>query len=153
VQIHTTILHPPLNTSDNSIDADESVEDLLARADGDAVHEALLREAARKIEWQVGDEINIDTEDGVEKGVIILGPAADGDDTQMRVKFPDGTIDDWDKEDFIVPESTPRKGDTSPTGRAAAVALQQELLKSGTSDVEKIDRLRRASMQGDDSAT
>ena len=35
------------------------------------------------------------------------------------------------------------------TGKAAQQALQNHIMKSGTSDVKKIDRLRRASLQAD----
>jgi hypothetical protein len=38
--------------------------------------------------------------------------------------------------------------DGKPTGQAAAMALQQEIMKNGTSNVKKIDRLRRASLEG-----
>ena len=36
-----------------------------------------------------------------------------------------------------------------PTGKAAAVALQEHIRQHGTQDVKKIDRLRRASLQPD----
>eukprot|EP01046_Picozoa_sp_COSAG06_P109096 COSAG06_NODE_55540_length_289_cov_0.726316_1_plen_96_part_11 len=36
-----------------------------------------------------------------------------------------------------------------PTGQAAAIALQAEIMKNGTGNVKKIDRLRRASLQPD----
>ena len=151
-----------------SLDAEEPVEDVLARADDDAVQEALLREAARLIEWKVGDTVDIDTADGVEKGAVILGPAVGGDAAQMRVKFPDGSVDDWDIEDFLVPRAgaaatATTAGDrdrasggsagggsaaaaaAGATGEAAAVALQHELMQHGTRNVAKINRLRRAS--------
>lgn len=120
------------------------------------VQEALLREAARLIEWRVGDIIDIDTEDGIEHSASILGPSACGDPNQMQVKFADGTTDDWDKEDFIV--RSPEIASGSPhenndgegldfKGDAAAVALQQEIVRHGTDNIQKITRLRRASMQ------
>ena len=34
-----------------------------------------------------------------------------------------------------------------PTGQAAKVALQHEIAKNGTTNVKKIDRLRRATLQ------
>ena len=42
----------------------------------------------------------VETEDGWERRVTVLGPAESGNRNQMRVKFPDGTVDDWDVEDF-----------------------------------------------------
>jgi len=44
-------------------------------------------------------------------------------------------------------------GATQPTGRAAAQALQDHIKTQGTGDVEKIARLRRASLQADASPT
>lgn len=54
-------------------------------------------------EWKTGDVIDIDTEDGLEKGVTLLGPAKSGDLKQMSVRFADGSVDDWDTEDFVMP--------------------------------------------------
>lgn len=53
--------------------------------------------------WSVGDVIDIDTEDGWERGVTILGPSDSGDATELRVKFQDGTVDDWATDDFRRP--------------------------------------------------
>ena len=54
---------------------------------------------------------------------------------------------------IVAPPQSPRSPRQSPrpepTGRAAAVALQQHIATSGTSDVNTIDRLRRASLQPD----
>jgi len=43
----------------------------------------------------VNQQINVDTEESIERGVIILGPAESGNKEELRVKFRDGTIDDW----------------------------------------------------------
>jgi len=53
--------------------------------------------------WEVGQVVSIDTEDGLENGVVILGPAESGSQTELRVKFADGTIDDWEIDDFVRP--------------------------------------------------
>eukprot|EP01046_Picozoa_sp_COSAG06_P123520 COSAG06_NODE_71435_length_184_cov_21.588235_1_plen_55_part_01 len=55
-----------------------------------------MREAARLITWDIGQVIDIDTEDGMEKGATILGPSSEGDATQMQVRFADGSSDNWD---------------------------------------------------------
>lgn len=129
-----------------------TVEEALASEDTKVVEEVLLREAARLIEWETGQVIDIDTEDGYEKGVTILGPSTEGDETQMYVRFADGSVDNWDIEDFVALATEQSKGAEDPfaTGKTAAIALQRELVQHGTKDVKKIDRLRRASMQPDD---
>ena len=60
--------------------------------------------------------------------------------------------DDWDTEDFVFLDSdkASSKDDKKSTGKAAAIALQRELVQHGTKNPKKIDRLRRASMQPDD---
>ena len=55
--------------------------------------------------WRIGEVIDIDTEDGLEKGATILGPVTRGDPLQMRVKFADGAIDDWEIEEFRKPNA------------------------------------------------
>lgn len=45
--------------------------------------------------------ISINTEDGMENGVKIIGPAKSGNKKEMRVKFKDGTVDDWEVEEFV----------------------------------------------------
>jgi hypothetical protein len=47
---------------------------------------------------RVGQVVDVETEDGIEKGAVILGLAQAGDAGQMRIKFPDGVVDDWDAE-------------------------------------------------------
>jgi hypothetical protein len=116
---------------------------------GTAQAEALLQEAARLIDWTAGMVIDVDTEDGFEKGATILGPSSEGNVAQMQVRFADGSVDDWDKEDFVSREADCPVPDTDATGKSAAIALQQEILKHGTSDVAKIQRLRRASLEPD----
>jgi hypothetical protein len=75
--------------------------------------------ALRSITWTVGQLINIDTEDGLEEGATILGPSSEGDDTQMQVRFADGSVENWDIEDFV--------GATEASTAAAAGADQATL--------------------------
>ena len=42
----------------------------------------------------------VETDDGYERGVEIIGPAESGKAEQMRVRFPDGTEDDWDEDEL-----------------------------------------------------
>jgi len=129
-----------------SIDPMQHAEAVAAKKTEAAQTEALMQEAARLITWDIGQVIDVDTEDGLEKGATIIAPPTNGDETQMRVRFKDGSEDDWDIEDFVA-----LKSDLAVPGKnTAAIALQQELLNNGTSDVEKIQRLRRASMQPDE---
>lgn len=50
--------------------------------------------------WTAGQIISVDTEDGVEKDVAVLGQASSGDAAQRKVRFVDGVVDDWDASDF-----------------------------------------------------
>jgi hypothetical protein len=54
---------------------------------------------ARK--WAVGQTIAVDTSDGVEKNVTILGPAESGNRDEMHIRFSDGTTGDCRTSDFI----------------------------------------------------
>jgi glycine/D-amino acid oxidase-like deaminating enzyme len=53
--------------------------------------------------WRPGDVVDVETEDGIERGAIVLGPAQ-GEGHNLanfrRVRFADGVVDDWDVEDF-----------------------------------------------------
>ena len=48
----------------------------------------------------MGQTVDVDAEDGIERA-IILGPSKSGDTDEMRIRFADGTVDDWPLEDFI----------------------------------------------------
>lgn len=67
--------------------------------DQEEQEEAELEEAESP--WKKGMLISISTEDGTEKDVKILGPAESGNKQEMCVKFRDGTIDDWEIEEFV----------------------------------------------------
>jgi hypothetical protein len=56
----------------------------------------------RKPQWSVGDVIDVDTEDGLERARI-LGPSSTGNPAEMRVFFDDGVEDDWETIDFRSP--------------------------------------------------
>lgn len=49
----------------------------------------------------------VETDDGWERGVIVLGPAVSGNQNEKRVKFLDGTVDDWDVADFVASKRLP----------------------------------------------
>ena len=44
--------------------------------------------------WQTGMLVDIDTDDGIEKGAKILGPPESNEKGELRVEFADGTLDD-----------------------------------------------------------
>ena len=50
--------------------------------------------------WAVGDVVDVETEDGWERGVTILGPAGSGSAAEMSVQFADGVVDDWEISEF-----------------------------------------------------
>ena len=51
-------------------------------------------------EYRSGDIVDVDTEDGMEMGALVLGLPEGGDPGEMRVKFGDGVIDDWPLVEF-----------------------------------------------------
>ena len=53
--------------------------------------------------WAVGDVVDIDTEDGLERGATVLGPSDSRDASELRIRFQDGTVDDWATDDFRRP--------------------------------------------------
>jgi hypothetical protein len=53
-----------------------------------------------KKKWAVGEDIEVDTDDGMERATI-LGAPESGSHTEMRVRFADGVIDDWEWADFL----------------------------------------------------
>ena len=64
-----------------------------------------LRSSAKEATWAVGDIVDVDTEEGMQCGVRIIGPSESGDKEEMRVKFADGDVDDWPIDDFCRPKS------------------------------------------------
>ena len=70
----------------------------------------------------------VETEDGWERKVKILGPAESGNAGEMRVAFVDGTVDDWDVDEFVAHKEPPKDLIKSQVGaclflRATAPAL------------------------------
>ena len=51
--------------------------------------------------WAAGDVVDVDTEDGWERGATIKGPAKSGSQAERLLEFADGTVDDWDTADFV----------------------------------------------------
>jgi hypothetical protein len=51
--------------------------------------------------WAVGALVDIQSEGGWERGAVILGPSTTGSPEQMRVRFADGVVDDWDVDEFV----------------------------------------------------
>ena len=39
--------------------------------------------------WKVGDLVDVETEDGMEYGAVIIGPATSGDSAQLELRFAD----------------------------------------------------------------
>eukprot|EP01047_Picozoa_sp_COSAG01_P079253 COSAG01_NODE_14957_length_1391_cov_1.801858_3_plen_117_part_00 len=56
--------------------------------------------------WNIGDVIDVETEDGWELGAQIIGPSESGEEGTFRIRFVDGVIDDWIAEDFRVHNPT-----------------------------------------------
>ena len=85
--------------------------------------------------------LTAETDDGMERGVEIIGPAESGKAEQMRVRFPDGTEDDWDEEDFqlrdpkLEPKPEPEPG---PAPKAALADGERVLDKKARKKLEKL---------------
>jgi hypothetical protein len=46
--------------------------------------------------------VDIETDDGREKGARILGPPISKKKDQLRVEFADGIVDDWETSSFCL---------------------------------------------------
>jgi hypothetical protein len=58
----------------------------------------------RGMQWRPGEVVDVDTEDGMEFGAVVLGPSSRGDDAdEMSARFADGVIDDWSTAEFCQP--------------------------------------------------
>lgn len=75
--------------------------------------------------WAPGDVVDIDAEDGMEEGAIILGPAKNGASDERRVRFKDGVVDDWPTSDFILRKPAT---DAETIGRNASAAAENEYI-------------------------
>ena len=42
--------------------------------------------------WSHGNVVDVDTEDGMEYAVTVIGPSESGDIQEMRVRFADGVV-------------------------------------------------------------
>ena len=69
-----------------------------AKSYGNPLHDGRDNDAPTS--FQVGDVVDISTEDGWERGAVVLGPSSSGDSSELRVKFADGVVDDWPTADF-----------------------------------------------------
>ena len=47
--------------------------------------------------------IDVESEDGMEYGAVILGPPKSGNSGELEVRFADGVVDDWEIEEFREP--------------------------------------------------
>ena len=89
--------------------------------------------------------VSIDTKDGIEKGVVILGPAESGNKKELRVKFADGTVDDWEIDDFVQPV----KEDELATGvEKHAEALDRQLEQEVAPDLARYQQLLQLILSG-----
>ena len=70
--------------------------------------------------WQTGTEVDIETEEGLEKGAVIIGLPKSRLSTELRVKFADGTIEDWETEDFLAHSAVAKKEAETATAKEAA---------------------------------
>ena len=76
--------------------------------------------------------IAVETEEGWERNVEIIGPPQSGNPEEMRVKFADGTLEDWDWDDFV-PRDTkaePRP-QPQPKSNPTTVALKPDRARQG----------------------
>jgi hypothetical protein len=60
----------------------------------------IVRPHAMSGYWFRGDAVDVETEDGVESGAVIIGPSQCGDADHLRLRFADGVEDDWPIQDF-----------------------------------------------------
>ena len=65
-----------------------------------ALSNSVAENAGTQSVWEPGTTVDIETEDGWERGATILGPAHSGNAAEMSISFADGVIDDWDIAEF-----------------------------------------------------
>eukprot|EP01043_Picozoa_sp_COSAG02_P018408 COSAG02_NODE_859_length_16438_cov_11.496236_6_plen_1824_part_00 len=70
--------------------------------------------------WTQGMIVDIETGDGWERGVVVLGPAESGESYKMSVKFTDGSVEDWETAEFVKP------GINTPGSEPATAAVSTE---------------------------
>lgn len=100
----------------------------------------------------VGDTIDVQTADGLERGARILGPSESGDASAVRVIFSDGVVDDWDlkncrpsdartpgaPEPEVHPQLDPKlqsDAGSKPQSQAALICVQSPLKRLGEGEV------------------
>lgn len=107
--------------------------------------DSLEKKAEMPAGLEVGQVVSIDTKDGIEKGVVILGPAESGNKKELRVKFADGTVDDWEIDDFVQPV----KEDELATGvEKHAEALDRQLEQEVAPDLARYQQLLQLILSG-----
>ena len=77
----------------------------------------------RMAKWDPGMAVDIDTADAGTLGAIVVGPAANGDSTQLRVVFSDGTEEDQDVSSLRFPRD--RCDEVGPDNSATSSATQR----------------------------
>ena len=91
-----------------------------------SMHKALGSSVGESTEtksvWDIGAIVDIETEDGWERGATILGPAGSGNDAEMSIRFADGVIDDWDVAEF-------RAAGTAPSVSGTLVLLVRSIVE------------------------
>jgi hypothetical protein len=93
---------------------------------------------ATRAAWIVGDRVDVDTEDGMELGAVVLGPSRCGDPLQLRVRFRDGVEDDWDVGGF----RRPTAGGAGQDGADDDRMMRAAGLESGPASVRNSGRRR-----------
>jgi hypothetical protein len=93
---------------------------------------------AARAAWIVGDRVDVDTEDGMELGAVVLGPSRCGDPLQLRVRFRDGVEDDWDVGGFRRPSA----GGAGQDGADDDRMMRAAGLESGPASVRNSGRRR-----------
>ena len=89
--------------------------------------------------WRKGTIVDIDTEDGWERGVVIVGPAESGDPGAMSVRFRDGSVDDWEIEDFLLPAAAEEEHAVG-TEVAAPAAATQKVGEEAATATQSVDQ-------------
>lgn len=93
--------------------------------------------------FDIGDRIDVDTEDGLEPAFVI-GPPESGLSSEMRVRFDDGVTDDWEVEDFRAPCAATRasaEAAVASVAQAAATAAPTSAPADGILESMEDDEL------------
>lgn len=104
---------PPGSRKSGTAAAAAAADDSGAEEFGESSEESDEEPAAPALgKWKAGTKIDVDTEDGIEYGAVVLGPSRKRNPKLRRIRFADGVEDDWPVSDFRKPYKVGKRDDS-----------------------------------------